>query len=68
MRMGNFPGARAELDAALERIDDEHDLVPALLNRGWLALERGEVEAAVRDLSRCRDLAAREGGGRRRRD
>ena len=62
MRMGDFAGARAELDAALERIDDEHDLVPALLNRSWLALERGEVDAAVRDLSRCRDLAAREGG------
>ena len=62
MRMGDLVGARVELDAALDRIDDDHDLVPALLNRGWLALENGEAEAAVSDLARCRDLAAREGG------
>ena len=62
MRMGDLVGARAELDAALGRIEDEDDLVPALLNRGWLALESGDVDAAVRDLSRCRELAAGERG------
>ncbi|MFD6177922.1 MULTISPECIES: CHAT domain-containing protein [unclassified Isoptericola] len=61
MRMGDLAQARAELDAALVGIMDERDLVPVLINRGWLCLETGELDVAVRDLERARELAHRVG-------
>lgn len=57
LRTGDLRSAKHELDAALEHMSDEEEMVPALLNRGSLHLERGDVEAAARDFERCRDLA-----------
>jgi tetratricopeptide (TPR) repeat protein len=57
MRMGELGRARRELDAALAGITDDGDLLPVLINRGWLGLETGELDVAVHDLERGRLLA-----------
>jgi len=57
LRAGDVTRARSELDAALDGLDDDVEKVPVLLNRGSLRLETGEVDGAVRDFERCRDLA-----------
>ena len=57
MRMGELGLARRELDSALDGISEDRDLVPVLINRGWLCLETGELDVAVNDLERGRLLA-----------
>ncbi|GAA1715399.1 CHAT domain-containing protein [Isoptericola hypogeus] len=57
LRAGDLDGARHELDAALERMRDDAEVVPVLLNRGSLRLEAGDVPGAADDLRRCVELA-----------
>lgn len=60
LRAGDVVRARPELDAALDGLDDDVEKVPVLLNRGSLRLETGDLEGAVLDFEKCRDLARAE--------
>jgi tetratricopeptide (TPR) repeat protein len=57
LRSGDHDGARAELDAALDGLADEAEMLPVLLNRGSLLLETGAIDEAVVDLRRCLEIA-----------
>jgi tetratricopeptide (TPR) repeat protein len=57
LRSGDHDGARRELDAALEGLVDESEMLPVLINRGSLRLEIGAIDDAVDDLQRCLEIA-----------
>ncbi|MFE5336343.1 CHAT domain-containing protein [Isoptericola sp. NPDC056573] len=57
LRSGDHDGARIELDAALDGLVDEAEMLPVLLNRSSLLLEVGAIDDAVVDLRRCLEIA-----------
>ncbi len=62
LRTGRVAEAMVDLNAAVGLIaTDSRALAAALLNRGWLNLSGGELEAARSDLERCIQVAGAAG-------